>query len=206
MKLEKLQKRIIQLRPWGHEILLPYDLVTARPPYTKETYPGEKNIKEYTLWPKFVYLTESGAFEGLSPPAKVIDLGCSSGWFSIYFAQQGYRVVAIDKSLKAIEQVKFVKGIYQLNNLSVLRGDISTLRWGFDNFDLILMLGLIHHLDEEDQHLVPKWCYEALKVGGVIVVETKPEIPCQELLEYAGFTVKRLKLKKGRAAWRGDRK
>lgn len=212
---EELQEEIIKLRPWAHEILLPhglvtarlfpYGLVTARPPYRDEKYPGEKNEKEYTEWPKFTRMNEAGAFDGFKPPAQVLDIGCNSGWFSVHFAQQGFVVTAMDNKPLAIRQLELVKSVYGLNNLEIICVDVTQVLHLRYYYSLILVLGLIHHLDEDFRPKLLSMCHEALFPGGAVVIETKPEIPCQELLEMAGFKARRLKTKKGRPSWRGDK-
>src|SRR5207244_11070644 len=44
------------------------------------------------------YLAELGAILALlpPPPARLLDLGCGTGWTSVFFARAGYDVVGVD--------------------------------------------------------------------------------------------------------------
>src|SRR5947209_908993 len=44
------------------------------------------------------YLAEMGALLALlpPPPARLLDLGCGTGWTSVFFARAGYDVVGVD--------------------------------------------------------------------------------------------------------------
>ncbi|MHB9155615.1 MAG: class I SAM-dependent methyltransferase, partial [Endomicrobiales bacterium] len=51
------------------------------------------------------YLMEIGLIMGLlpSPPARLLDLGCGTGWTSFFFARRGYSVTGQDISADAID-------------------------------------------------------------------------------------------------------
>lgn len=77
-----------------------------------------------------------------------LDVGCSSGFFSVQLKQLGARrVVGIDlgEQSRAIEQARFVASVMNLDiefhELSVY--DVECLN---EQFDLILFLGVLYHL------------------------------------------------------------
>jgi len=202
------------MRPWGHEILLPYGLVTARPPYHEESYPGEKNCQEYKPNGKYVKLEKAGAFEGVELPGwdplsvltRVLDLGCGGGWFSIHFAQKGFSVLAVDQSSKAIEKLEFLKEILDLPKIRTQCREVGKATWvQAGKYNIIMMLGLLHHLPEEDLPNLIRCCHYALNRDGVLVIETKPEVPCEELLTQAKFVPRKLR-GAPRSSWRGEKK
>ena len=199
IKKEILEQKIKELRPWAHQIIFPYGLVADTPPYTGE-------VRKYEPYPKFVRINETGVFDDFLPPDKILDLGCSTGFFSIHFAQLGFNVTAIDNFEKNIEQISFVKEVYELNNLNIIQADIKDINLIFKDYNLILLLGVIHHLKENDVRLnLLKRCYDGLKKNGIIIIETKPQIPCFELLQKSGFVPIKLKAKKSRDVWKGTK-
>lgn len=96
------------------------------------------------------------------PPAKLLDLGCGSGWTSELFARRGYQVLGIDISADMIDIAKqriepnleFAVCDYEAN-LSV-RG-----------FDAAVIYDALHSAEDEEK--VQRSVYGALADGGVIV-------------------------------------
>lgn len=100
------------------------------------------------------------------PPAKIIDLGCGSGWTSNFYALGGYDVTGVDISSDAVEaaEKRFVRP-----NLSLkyVHGDYDTLPYS-DDFDAAVFFDSLHHAEDEVAALTA--AYKALKPGGTIVL------------------------------------
>lgn len=100
-----------------------------------------------------------------NPPARLLDLGCGTGWTSNFFAMSGYQVLGVDIAKEAILAAK--ENFKSTENLSFEQADYDDLK--YDNaFDVAVFFDSLHHSD--DQTLVLKAAYKTLKSGGVIVL------------------------------------
>lgn len=100
------------------------------------------------------------------PPAKVLDLGCGSGWTSNFYAQAGYEVVGVDIAKEAVAAAteRFVKPNLKL---SYRHADYDKL--GFKNeFDAAVFFDSLHHAEDELDGITA--AYNALKPGGIIIL------------------------------------
>lgn len=78
----------------------------------------------------------------------VLDLGAGEGRNSLFLAEQGFKVTAIDISSVAIEKVKKLAAERNLQ-IETQVADIAEVV--FDNdFDLIICIHILHHLSAED--------------------------------------------------------
>ena len=106
------------------------------------------------------------------PPAKILDMGCGTGWSSIFLAKRGYSVVGTDISqdmiLCAIQNQKKE----ELNKLSFVVGDYEDGIFGQD-FDAVLFFDSLHHAENE-QNAVSN-SYKSLKRGGLLLVSEPGE-------------------------------
>lgn len=100
------------------------------------------------------------------PPAKLIDLGCGSGWTSHFYALSGYDVTGIDISRDAVKAAKehFVKPGLKLNYKCA---DYDELKYK-DAFDAAVFFDSLHHAEDEVAAL--KATYRTLKPGGIIIL------------------------------------
>lgn len=100
------------------------------------------------------------------PPARLLDLGCGTGWTSLFFARAGYEVTGQDISqdmLTAAEQLRDAEG---LQNLRFVSGDYESL--AFDGeFDCAVFFDSLHHCADEAAAIAG--VYRALKPGGILI-------------------------------------
>lgn len=77
---------------------------------------------------------------------KLLDLGCGLGRHSIFFAQNGFNVSAIDLSR---EGIKKLEALAKQKNLSIHTkiGDMLSLPYKDDSFDCLLAYHVIYHAD-----------------------------------------------------------
>lgn len=99
--------------------------------------------------------------------AKIIDIGAGTGAYSIYLANKGHDVTAIElvkHNLKVIEQ--------KTNKVKTILGNATHLdKIKDESFDLTLLLGPMYHLLTEEEKI--KALYEAKRItkkGGFIMV------------------------------------
>ena len=118
----------------------------------------------------------------LPPGARVLDVGCGSGWLCEYFARFGYDVTGIDLSPELIEMPrerlsKVPFGADHERGLAArfLVHDIETGALD-QTFDAIICYDALHHFEYE--HAVMKNLYTMLDYGGQLFVlegERPPE-------------------------------
>lgn len=79
----------------------------------------------------------------------VLDLASHQGWFAVNMARAGFSsVLGIDARESHVEDSRLIRDIYGLEQLSFRQGDIHDLdQQQMGQFDVVLMLGLLYHLD-----------------------------------------------------------
>jgi len=99
---------------------------------------------------------------------KIIDIGAGTGAYSIYFADKGYNVVAIEPVKKNLEVLK--EKILYKENISAVMGNALDLSMCIsDSFDVVLCLGPLYHLRNfEEQKKCIEESYRVCKNGGKI--------------------------------------
>lgn len=79
---------------------------------------------------------------------KILDIGAGTGEYSIYFAEKGYEVVALELVEKHVEEIK--SRVTDNMNIEVYQGNALDLS-KFENnyFDIVLCFGPMYHLEKE---------------------------------------------------------
>ncbi len=144
----------------------------------------------------------------------LLDLGCGDGVTELFFYKYrpGWRIDAIDISIKSIEEAKS-KNIPN-TKFEVYNGD--TIPFPDNSFDIVFVAAVLHHIDTSLHHNFLKEAYRVLRPKGrLYVFEHNPFNPvtrylvntcpfdkdakllnhiyCRKLLEKAGFSISRLK-------------
>ena len=102
---------------------------------------------------------------GLSPGAKILDLGCGGGDQAKIFAQKGYEIVGIDIAPSLID---FAKKQFKENRLEgmFLVGDMRSIEYK-DEFDLVVILsGTFGFFDDTTNQKILVAIKKALRPGG----------------------------------------
>lgn len=94
---------------------------------------------------------------------KVLDVGAGTGRLSLFLANRGAAVTALDVSPKMLELVK-----KKNKNIQTIVGEAESLPFENDSFDIVSAAFLIVHL--KDPRLFFDEVYRVLKDGGVFVV------------------------------------
>ncbi len=115
--------------------------------------------------------------------ARILDLGCGSGFLLQFLIQQGYTsVVGIDTSS---EQVDFARS----RGLPVTRADASSYLESNKGFDCVLSIDMIEHLSPAEIVEFLKSVYGALAPRGCIIIRTPNASSfCGTVTRYADFT------------------
>lgn len=106
--------------------------------------------------------------------AKILDVGCGSGWLSEYFARLGYDVTGIDISDELIEMARdrVARVPYDVDHETSLRcrfltQDIETASLA-EKFDAVVCYDSLHHF--EDERRVFRHLSAMLDVGGLLFI------------------------------------
>ncbi len=100
------------------------------------------------------------------PPARILDLGCGTGWTSIFFAKAGYEVTGVDIAEDSIFYAREDKEKKKLEKLDFLVSDYEDLQFN-EEFDAAVFFDSLHH--SEDEYLAVKMAYKSLKQNGVCI-------------------------------------
>ena len=104
----------------------------------------------------------------LKPGSKVLEIGCGDGLMAIALAQRGFRVYAIDPVESMIEQAQQnAVESRSTDLLSLAIGDVYTLAFEDESFDLALAIGVIPWLEGAD--LAIQQMARVTKPGGYII-------------------------------------
>jgi ubiquinone/menaquinone biosynthesis C-methylase UbiE len=109
------------------------------------------------------------------PGQKILDLGCGTGEFSTLFSPDDY--LGVDLSARYIA---YARRVYR-HDFQV--GDIRALNLPDHTFDAVLVVGVLHHLPDEDTARVLREIQRVLKpTGQALVLEDIPTVSNYNLL------------------------
>ena len=101
---------------------------------------------------------------------KIIDLCGASGHYSYWLARKGHEVHLVDLSQRHINEAIENEKIYNSKLASITRGDARSVKTADETFDMVLLMGALYHLQEEEDRLqCLREVYRILKSGGVAV-------------------------------------
>lgn len=102
-------------------------------------------------------------------PKTVLDLGCGTGILAPFFPKKLYLGIDIDKNL-----INYAKKRYPGYSFKVMDATMVKLK---KKFDFILVVGVIHHLDDNDAKKFVEIIKLHLKKGGkALVIEAIPPL------------------------------
>jgi SAM-dependent methyltransferase len=100
------------------------------------------------------------------PPARILDLGCGTGWTSCFLARSGLDVVGLDIAQGMIDLAVRNSARYGASSASFVASDYETAE--FDRqFDAALFYDSLHHA--EDAGAAVRCAFRALKPGGTLI-------------------------------------
>ncbi len=116
--------------------------------------------------------------------AAILDLGCGNGRLLHFFRRQRYtRLSGVDISA---EQVALARQVTS----DIEQGDVlSFLESHPGQYDLITALDLIEHLDKDESLRFLDGCFQALRPGGRLILQTpNGDSPFVNTIRYGDFT------------------
>ncbi len=99
-------------------------------------------------------------------PARLLDVGCGTGWTSVFFAKRGYEVVGVDIAPDMIFHANQIKAREGLSNLHFRECDYEHLEY-HQEFECAVFYDALHHAVDEE--LALRKTYQALKPGGLCI-------------------------------------
>lgn len=131
-----------------------------------DTYYGKK-IAPQNPSSFAIYVTNKSVKKNQS----ILDIGCGNGRDSAFFAEQGHRVTAIDRSKLAIDICRKSHRGRSIDFIFGLLTDVSSLK---DNhYDMVYSRFVFHAMPLQEEIDIIKKSYELLKVGGEIYIECR---------------------------------
>ncbi|MBP9091382.1 class I SAM-dependent methyltransferase [bacterium] len=122
----------------------------------------------YTQLPDLSYIPRIAEELNKAGAKKVLDLGCGSGWLSVYLARQGFDVVGVDVSAQAINLANTWASQEDLK-ISFDVGDASQLQYQAGSFDAVVANSIFEHFPMKQAQLLTDKVNSMLKEGGVFV-------------------------------------
>jgi cyclopropane fatty-acyl-phospholipid synthase-like methyltransferase len=119
--------------------------------------------------PEIVAMIESGQV----PIGRALDLGCGTGTNAITLARQGFEVIGIDVSRRALALARRkVRAAQLADRVRLERGDVTSLRrWvPGDSADFAFDIGCFHNLDAEARRRYASALTAVLKPGAIYML------------------------------------
>jgi SAM-dependent methyltransferase len=166
---EWTREKIIEVRdllsPWSHNIALPHDVYTAA---CQDYYAAHREIMRIV----------SERLGHAWSDRRIVDIGCLEGYFAIECALQGAEVLGIDGKLLNVRKCEFVRSVLAVERARFVLGDAMTVtRESSGEFDAVLALGLLYHLDDPYTFLanVAGLCSGFAVIDTHVALENQPE-------------------------------
>lgn len=98
-----------------------------------------------------------------------IDIGCGAGRHTFLMNEFGLNALGVDSSEAGIAFANKKIKEKQLNNIAFKNILVQDLDFGDEQFDLVIMWGVLHYLEIEDRKLVLTKIFNMLKKGGYLL-------------------------------------
>jgi len=130
-KVEEMGKE----QEWNHSIELPYGIRTAPDGQVSHG----KNIVKWSRIKQYIDAIDV-------KEKRVLDVGCSEGYFSLKLAELGAKeVVGVDADERRIKKAKFVSEVLGTSNITYEAADIfESGMEKYGHFDFVLCMGFLH--------------------------------------------------------------
>lgn len=81
---------------------------------------------------------------------RVLDLACLEGLYSIEFGLHGAEVLGIEARASHVAKALFAKEVLRLDSVAFVQDDVRNLSREHGEFDIVLCIGILYHLDASD--------------------------------------------------------
>ncbi len=131
------------------------------------------------------YYTKKHLSEYITKDSRILEIGCATGHYGIYYANKCKEYLGIDIVPNHINIFKNKIKDLKLKNISCQLGDATNLQEiDSDSFDIVLCLGPMYHLPVEERSKVFKECYRVCVDNGIVAFAYLNQVG-----EYAGTCV-----------------
>jgi tRNA (mo5U34)-methyltransferase len=158
--------RIAALAPWFHNLHLPS---------------GEQTAPDHPLgdFPAFKWRQIEPSLPRNLTGWRALDIGCNAGFYSFELAQRGATVVGIDVDEHYLEQARWARGVFGLEDrVEFRRMQVYDLAGQDERYDLVLFMGVLYHL----RHPLLALDIVAERVRRLLVLQTLT-MPDDEVVE-----------------------
>jgi hypothetical protein len=155
-----LKSRIAECAWTGYSIRLSEEVVTttARPDFFA-TDPRLQGIL------RLLGIVYRGNLHGL----RIADLGCLEGGHALAMALRGAQTLGVDAREESLKKALLLRDHFDLANLAFTKADVKDFtREAYGDFDVVLCLGLLYHLDDPVTWL----CQIAKATRGLLIIDT----------------------------------
>lgn len=122
----------------------------------------------YTQLPQLSYIPRIPRELANRRVKRVLDLGCGSGWLSVYLAREGFEVVGVDVSAQAINLAK-MWALDENLPISFDVSDIAALSYSPQSFDAVVANSIFEHFPLKTARTLAQTVHSLLKEGGVFL-------------------------------------
>ncbi len=120
----------------------------------------------YTQMPDLPYINSIPTTLKQAGAKSVLDLGCGSGWLTIFLAREGFEVIGVDLAKHAVELGQQWAQQENLDNARFEASDITSLSYPDHSFDAIVANSIFEHLTYELAETALHQMVRLLRPGG----------------------------------------
>ena len=144
------------------KVLLYYEDYTARAGEDNRATASRSDALEF-------HYTKKAMSEHTKKTDRVLEVGCGTGYYGMFFADKCKEYVGIDLFPHHIEIFEQKIQAARLDNVSCKVEDATNLKGISDNsFDIVCCFGPMYHLPPEGRELVFAECSRVCKPGGIV--------------------------------------
>lgn len=107
----------------------------------------------------------------INSDSKILEVGAGTGRYSLYFAEKGCDVTALDLTPRHIDIIREKAEVSDIKIDAKVGNALNLSPFEKESFDFVLCLGPLYHLfNEEDRGVCIEECLRVLKKGGILAV------------------------------------
>ena len=157
---------------------------------TTKFYKLKENVEEYdkirfkSTGGKVIDLIEKENFNSLidkrDKTQTVLDAGAGTGRMSVFLANKGFKVFALDNSDNMLNKLSKLKN----KNIRVIRGSIKEIPFEDNTFDMVISSRVLFHFNEEETFAIVNELYRVTKNGGKVIFDTFNVYSIEHMFKY----------------------